>query len=108
MVTVKDQYGCKATANVTVTLGCDTLDIPNGYSPNGDGTNDYFVIDGINNYPGNSIFIYNRWGNLIFKQRDYDNKWNGTSNVGGVMFGDELPNGTYYFILDLNNEQKPI
>ena len=108
IVTVKDQYGCKATAAVTVTLGCDTLDIPNGFSPNGDGTNDYFVIDGINNYPGNSIFIYNRWGNLIYKQHDYDNKWNGSSNVGGALFGEELPNGTYYFILDLNNEQKPI
>jgi len=107
-VTIKDQYGCKATASVTVTLGCDTLDIPNGFSPNDDGTNDYFTIDGINNYPGNSIFIYNRWGNLIFKERDYNNKWNGSSNVGGVMFGEKLPNGTYYFILDLNNEQKPI
>ncbi len=108
IVTVKDQYGCKATAAVTITLGCDTLDIPNGFSPNGDGTNDYFVIDGINNYPGNSIFIYNRWGNLIYKQHDYDNKWNGSSNVGGALFGEELPNGTYYFILNLNNEQKPI
>lgn len=107
-VTVKDQYGCTATANVTVSVVCDTLDIPNGFSPNGDGKNDTFVIDGINNYPGNLLFVYNRWGNLIYKKRDYDNTWDGTSNVNGVMFGQLLPNGTYYFILDLNIDQKPV
>lgn len=107
-VTVKDQYGCRATATVTVTVMCDTLDIPNGFSPNSDGTNDLFVIDGINNYPGNVLFIYNRWGNLVYKKRDYDNTWDGRSNVNGVMYGQELPNGTYYYILDLNLDQKPL
>jgi gliding motility-associated-like protein len=107
-VTVRDANGCTATAAVTVNVMCDTLDIPNGFSPNNDGTNDYFVIDGIDAYPGNVLFIYNRWGNLIYKQKDYANKWDGRSNVNGVMFGQELPNGTYYFILDLNIEQKPV
>ncbi|MBL7925114.1 MAG: gliding motility-associated C-terminal domain-containing protein, partial [Bacteroidia bacterium] len=60
------------------------------------------------NYPGNVIFIYNRWGNLVYKKKDYDNSWDGTTNVKNVMFGKELPNGTYYFILDLNIDQKPI
>lgn len=107
-VTVKDAYGCTATASVTVTVMCDTLDIPNGFSPNGDGTNDVFEIDGIGNYPGNVLFIYNRWGNLVYKKKEYANEWDGRSNVNGVMFGEELPNGTYYFILDLNIDQKPI
>jgi gliding motility-associated-like protein len=107
-VTVKDAYGCTATASVIVTVMCDTLDIPNGFSPNGDGTNDVFEIDGIGNYPGNVLFIYNRWGNLVYKKKEYANEWDGRSNVNGVMFGEELPNGTYYFILDLNVDQKPI
>lgn len=107
-VTVKDQYGCTATATVTVSVICDTLDIPNGFSPNGDGTNDYFVIDGIGEYPGNILFIYNRWGNLVYKKKEYNNDWDGRSNVNGVMFGEELPNGTYYYILDLNVDEKPI
>ncbi len=107
-VTVKDQYGCTATATVNVTVMCDTLDIPNGFSPNHDGTNDYFVIDGIDGYPGNVLFVYNRWGNLVYKQKDYDNKWDGRSNVNGVMYGQELPNGTYYFILNLNIDDKPV
>ncbi len=107
-VTVKDQYGCTASATVNVTIMCDSINIPNGFSPNHDGTNDHFVIDGIESYPGNALFIYNRWGNLVYKQKDYDNKWEGTSNVNGVMYGQELPNGTYYFILNLNNDEKPI
>ncbi|MFN8154104.1 MAG: gliding motility-associated C-terminal domain-containing protein [Bacteroidia bacterium] len=107
-VTVKDQFGCTATASVTVTIMCDTLDIPNGFSPNGDGTNDVFEIEGIDGYPGNVLFIYNRWGNLVYKKKEYANEWDGRSNVNGVMFGEELPNGTYYYILDLNIDQKPI
>jgi len=107
-VTIKDEFGCTATASVIVTVMCDTLDIPNGFSPNNDGTNDNFVIDGIGEYPGNVLFIYNRWGNLVYKKKEYANEWDGRSNVNGVMFGDELPNGTYYYILDLNIDQKPI
>lgn len=107
-VVIKDGYGCTATASVTVSILCDTLDIPNGFSPNNDGTNDTFVIDGIDQYPGNVLFIYNRWGNLVYKKKEYANEWDGRSNVNGVMFGEQLPNGTYYYILDLNLDQKPI
>ena len=87
---------------------CDSLDIPNGFSPNGDGTNDYFVIDGLSKYPENTLFIYNRWGNLVYKKQDYDNKWDGKSNVSGIYFGRTLPNGTYYYILDLKIDDKPL
>lgn len=107
-VVIKDNYGCTASATVTVTVLCDTLDIPNGFSPNGDGTNDVFEIEGIDKFPGNVLFIYNRWGNLVYKKKEYANEWDGRSNVNGVMFGEELPNGTYYYILDLNKEQKPV
>lgn len=107
-VVIKDNYGCTASASVTVTVLCDTLEIPNGFSPNGDGINDVFVIDGIERFAGNVLFIYNRWGNLVYKKKEYANEWDGRANVNGVMFGEELPNGTYYYILDLNKEQKPV
>jgi len=107
-VSVKDEYGCKATGSVTVAVVCDTVDIPNAYSPNGDGINDTFEIDGLSNYSGSILYIYNRWGNLIFKQKDYQNDWNGRSNVSGAMFGSELANGTYFYILDLNIGEKPL
>jgi hypothetical protein len=44
----------------------------------------------------------------VYKKKEYGNEWDGRSNVNGVMFGEQLPNGTYYYILDLNLEQKPI
>ncbi|MEP7264710.1 MAG: gliding motility-associated C-terminal domain-containing protein, partial [Bacteroidota bacterium] len=107
-VTVTDDFGCKATASVTVSVLCDTLDVPNGFSPNNDGTNDYFVIDGLSQYPDNTLYIYNRWGNLVYKMHEYDNRWDGTSNVNGIYMSRTLPNGTYYYILDLANDQKPL
>lgn len=107
-VTITSLEGCTTTATVEVGVECDSLLIPTGFSPNDDGTNDGYVIDGIEGYPGNKLWIYNRWGNLVFKQKDYDNKWNGTCNISGVQFGEKLPTGTYFFLLDLNNNSKPV
>ncbi|MFM9007090.1 MAG: gliding motility-associated C-terminal domain-containing protein, partial [Bacteroidota bacterium] len=107
-VTVTDELGCSATGNVTVTIECDPIEVPNGFSPNNDGKNDTFVIDGIDRFPGNALFIYNRWGNLVYKEKDYANQWDGRSNVDGTILGQELPNGTYFYILDLNTGDKPL
>lgn len=106
-VTVTNEWGCKIMMDVDITVACDTLFVPNGFSPNGDGTNDGFVIDGIENYPGNKLWVYNRWGNLVFKTKDYDNRWDGVANVSGIYMGHKVPAGTYYFILDLNDNSKP-
>lgn len=107
-VTITDQYGCTATATVKVSVMCDSIDAPNGFSPNNDGINDYFNIKGIEDFEGNVVFIYNRWGSLVFKQKNYDNKWDGKCNVSGALMGQDLPEGTYYFLIDLNNEGKPL
>ena len=107
-VIITDQYGCSANATVRVSVMCDSLDVPNGFSPNNDGINDYFHIKGIEEFDGNVVFIYNRWGNLVYKQKNYDNKWDGKCNVNGSFMGQELPEGTYYFLIDLNNEDKPL
>ncbi|HMT30264.1 MAG TPA: gliding motility-associated C-terminal domain-containing protein, partial [Bacteroidia bacterium] len=93
--------------SVEVAVICDSLMVPNGFSPNGDGTNDGYVIDGIENYPGNKLWVYNRWGNLVYKTKDYRNDWDGTCNVSGIYMGKKVPTGTYYFILDLNDGSKP-
>jgi gliding motility-associated-like protein len=75
------------------------LIIPNGYSPNGDGINDKFEIPGIENYPGNEMLIYNRWGSLVYRKVSYKGEWDGFSNITG----DELPVGSYFYVLHLNN-----
>lgn len=108
-VTVTDESGCEATAEITVTVLCDTLDLPTGFSPNGDGTNDTFIIPWITEYPENALFVYNRWGNLVYKARAYRNDWDGRSNQNAAFGeGDQLPEGTYFYLIDLKNGKKPV
>ena len=86
------------------TIDPSCLKIYNEFSPNGNGKNDYFYIDCINNYPNNTLEIYNRWGNLVYSKEGYDNTFNGESNGRSVFNKNEkLPVGTYYYILDLGN-----
>ena len=58
-------------------------------SPNGDGDNDFFVIQNIEFFKGNILNIYNRWGNLLYETTDYQNDW----------AGDGAPDGTYFYTL---------
>jgi gliding motility-associated-like protein/uncharacterized repeat protein (TIGR01451 family) len=79
------------------------LFIPEGFSPNGDGINDLFVIRGINNYPDNTFLIFNRWGDKVSEASPYINNWDGRSSRGVRVGENELPVGTYFYILDLGN-----
>ena len=79
----------------------ETLDIPQGFSPQGDGVNDNFVIPGIETYPDNKITFFNRWGNVVYETKNYQNNWNGTTNSGLYVGGEALPIGTYFYILEL-------
>jgi gliding motility-associated-like protein/uncharacterized repeat protein (TIGR01451 family) len=82
----------------------DPLVIPKGYSPNGDGVHDNFYIRGLTRLTAD-VLIYNRWGNLVYQQRNYQNNWNGHSNTG-LRVNSELPDGTYYYIIKLNDNRK--
>ncbi len=89
-----------------VTLTSEEIFIPEGFSPNNDGKHDNFVIESfIERGLKAKVEIYNRWGNLVYKNNDYKNDWNGTSN-NGVRIGDELPDGTYYFVIVFSNGDK--
>jgi len=106
--TIEDSDGEVSTATVTVviSLSPDTLVIYKGFSPNGDGSNDEWIIDGILLYPNNTIQVFNRWGNLVYKEVGYDNQtkvWFGQSNQGWVVGEKELPDGTYFYMVDLGN-----
>ena len=79
------------------------FNIPEGFSPNGDGINDAFVIRGINNYPENTFAIFNRWGDKVFEANPYQNEWTGKCTTGLRVGGDELPIGTYFYVLDLGD-----
>ncbi|UPQ78476.1 gliding motility-associated C-terminal domain-containing protein [Flavobacterium azooxidireducens] len=65
------------------------LIVYNEFSPNGDGANETFRIDCIENFPNNKLEVYNRYGRLVFSQNGYNNNWDGTANVSGVVTRDE-------------------
>ena len=72
-------------------------------SPNGDGLNDFWVIDGIEHFPNNSVHIFDRWNNLVYTLSGYNNfdlVWKGESNRG--LSKSDLDNGTYYYKLTLS------
>ncbi len=69
------------------------LVIPDIITPNGDGVNDNLVIVGLEYYPENEVYIYNRWGNEVYHQINYQNDWSGTYE------NNLLPMGTYFFVV---------
>jgi gliding motility-associated-like protein len=74
--------------------------IPEAFTPDGDGINDFFVIEGIELFENNNISIFNRWGNIVYETSDYQNDWNGNSTNSLNVGGEELPTGTYYYLFD--------
>ena len=101
-VIVADANNCRDLDSVTVyAMISDTcgIHIFNVLTPNGDGDNDIFWIDGIIFFPDNTVEIFNRWGNSVWKGKNYDNKkvvWRGQN-----MNNQPLPAGTYYYVIDI-------
>jgi len=96
--------GCIGKDSVEIKiLGYHALKIPEGYSPNGDGIHDTFDIIGIEAFPSNLFKVYNRWGSLVFESKGYHNEWNGYSNSNLVNGKEPMPEGTYYYVLDLGD-----
>ena len=100
---VTNQY-CFDLAEITIYVDRCLTDItsaiPKAISPNNDGANDYFIVPDIDYFTKNSIKIYNRWGNIVYESSPYLNEWNGKSKNGN-----DLPDATYYYILDLGNDK---
>jgi gliding motility-associated-like protein len=98
-VTITDSNGCQRTITFELTEPLD-IAMPTGFSPNGDGSNDAFVIPGIDAYPDNILTVLNRWGNVVYEVSNYQNNWKG-ENMNGAM----LPDATYFVILSINDGQ---
>ena len=78
-------------------------------TPNDDSFNDSWIIDGIEQFPNNTVQVFDRWNSLVYQVRGYNNVdrvWNGESNEG-VSTG-KLPNGTYFFVINLGNGSSAI
>jgi gliding motility-associated-like protein/uncharacterized repeat protein (TIGR01451 family) len=95
------EFDCQSTT-VFVKVQCDGIVVYNGFSPNGDGTNETFKIDGLSAYPEHNIMIFNRWGNKVFESGNYRNDWDGKWN------DKLLPYGTYFYLIFLEKGKKPL
>ena len=78
---------------------------PGGFSPNGDGVNDFLVISGAEALRV-GLTVFNRWGNKVFEDLNYKNTWDGSANKG-IVIGEGLPDGTYWYIVDLYDGKTP-
>lgn len=100
-VTVTDAGNLSQSHTFTIVDGTDICNIHvySGFTPNGDGQNDTWVIDYIDLHQPNTVEIFNRWGILVWSGENYDNVntyWNGNGQDGT-----QLPDGTYYYIINV-------
>jgi len=87
--------GCTYTDEVSVFV-IRRITPPNTFTPNGDGINDLWEIPGMADYPGAEVLIFDRWGQRLYRSVGYRDPWDGTNN------GTKVPEGTYYYHIQLN------
>ena len=75
--------------------------IPNSFTPNNDGKNDFFIPINLDQYPNPSIMIYNRWGQLVYENENYQNNWDGSH----YLSGEQLNEGLYYYFINPESEK---
>lgn len=97
-VTIADINNCLKPLSAEVKDGgCNDITVSEGLSPNGDGANDLWYIKGISVYTNNLVQLFDKWGDKVFEQRGYNNKWDGRGTNGSM-----LPDGTYFYVVKLN------
>ena len=95
---VCDELGICDTTYVFVTVEDRSITIFNGFSPNGDGVNDFFTVKNVEFYDNVEAIIFNRWGNLVYESDNYRNDFGGTWQAGGKS----LPDGTYFYKIEID------
>jgi gliding motility-associated-like protein len=97
-LTVSVGTGCNASLTQTYVVHTDySVIAPNVVTPNGDGKNDELFFQNLHDYPGSSLNVYNRWGNLVYTSPDYQNNWK-----------PEVVDGVYYYVLVVQGIEKPL
>ncbi|MEO9894068.1 gliding motility-associated C-terminal domain-containing protein [Aurantibacter sp.] len=106
-----DSTNCNSDSGVSqsiATVSCGevlgeefSLIVYNEFTPNNDGYNDFFKVDGLEVYD-NTVEIYNRNGSMVFSAVNYQNTWDGIANVNGILrSGEHLPAGTYFYKINI-------
>jgi gliding motility-associated-like protein len=96
-VTITDANQCTASDSILLIQPVPIV-LPNGISPNGDGFNDGLFIRGLEGFTENKLIVFNRWGNIVYEEDNYSNdtQWTGVNESG-----EELPEGTYFVVVEL-------
>lgn len=104
-VNITGANGCTNSATIAVGLDSEddcTLKFYSGFSPNGDGLNEAWVIDNIELHPENKVQIFNRWGEVVWSQENYNNDdvvWNGLNKNGN-----EMTAATYFYVAEVSGQ----
>ena len=101
LLTVTSSDGCIASDQVFVKV-LKQVKVPNAFSPNNDGINDKWEIQYLESYPGCTIDVFNRYGQVVFSSVGYEKPWDGTFK------GNPLPVGTYYWVINPKNGREAI
>lgn len=97
--TVTGEVGpCQGLTDLVTIIVGPPLGIPNTITPNGDGINDLWRIAGISFFPNVQVTIFDRWGQVVFRDIGYAQPWNGTNR------GKALPTATYYYVIEVNSD----
>ena len=89
-----------ATLTISANANGTQPTVYNAITPNGDGRNETLVFELLaqgGDFPDRTFTVFNRWGNVVYEDTEYENDWGGTNDGG-----DDLPEGTYYYILRLD------
>ncbi|HET6992733.1 MAG TPA: gliding motility-associated C-terminal domain-containing protein, partial [Bacteroidia bacterium] len=98
-LTIQLAGGCTGTDTIHYQVLHEPLGLiaPNVVTPNGDGVNDLFQFQNLEDYPKAKLEVYNRWGNLVYSNNDYHNEWKPT-----------VTDGVYYYVLSWRADKKPL
>jgi len=88
--------GCGTASDNVFVRVFEKVNVPNAFSPNGDGINDTWRMDAIETYPECIVEVFNRYGQPVYKSKGYSRNWDGTYN------GKPLPVATYYYVIELD------
>jgi len=108
IVSATDSVGCIQNDTIDVVCSIPAIIITQLVTPNGDGKNDTWIIQGINNFTNAVVTVYNKWGNEVYKSVPYNNDWDGKSNSTISLGNDYLPAGTYYYVVDVYGDGSEI
>jgi gliding motility-associated-like protein len=99
-VTITDGFGCPPAEEEIEFVPC-TIKIPNAFTPNDNGVNDLWNIQKLAYYPDCRVKVYNRWGDVVFSSKGYDDPWDGKHRLTSV----DLPSAVYYYVIENVNPE---